>query len=205
MTSTLKVDTIAHSGGTSAMTINSTGYTTHTGKVLKAGNPCFRMSGVAGYGGGAGGAYTPPVANSSRHNYSRTDFDNGSCIDTSATTAHTRFVAPVAGKYYFHCLFQLGGISANTEARYVTIYFYVTGNLYSYNMQYVRDQDDGWGSGNAYVSLMHTDIVDMAANDYFEVAIGRSSSSDLSANVYDDGTNSKGDGKNSRLIGYLVG
>ena len=54
MTSTLKVDTIAHSGGTSAMTINSSGDTTHTGKVLKAGNPCFRMSGVAGYGGGAG-------------------------------------------------------------------------------------------------------------------------------------------------------
>ena len=163
------------------------------------------MSGVAGYNGGGGGAYTPPVANSTPHNFSRTDFDVGNCIATSGTTAHTRFVAPIAGKYYFHSMFQIGGISANTESRYVTTYYKVSGNLYSYSMQYVRDQDDGWGSGNAYASLVHQDIIDMAKDEYFEVAIGRSSSSDLSANIYDDGTNTKGDGKNSRLIGYLVG
>ena len=206
MASILKVNTIQDAtNSNTAITIDSSGNTTHTGNVIKTGNPCFRMSGVAGYGGNAGGTYTPPVNNTARHNFSRTDFDVGSCIATSGTTAHTRFVAPVAGRYFFHSMFQLGGIANDTESRYVSTYFYVSGNLYSYSMQYVRDQDDGWGSGNAYASLVHQDIVDMAKDDYFEVAIGRSSVSDLSANIYDDGTNSKGDGKNSRLIGYLVG
>ena len=202
---TIETQNIKFDSDTTGLTIASTGDVTASSNLIKTGNPCFRLSGVAGYDGGAGGAYTPPIGNSAPHNFSRTDFDVGNCIATSGTTAHTRFVAPVAGKYYFHSLFQIGGISANTEARYVTTYYKVSGNLYSYGMQYVRDQDDGWGSGNAYASLVHQDIVDMAKDEYFEVAIGRSSSSDLSANIYDDGTNTKGDGKNSRLIGYLVG
>jgi len=206
MASILKVNTIQDAtNSNTAMTIDSSGNITHTGNVIKTGNPCFRMTGVAGYNGGAGGAYTPPIGNSNPHNFARTDFDVGNCIATSGTTAHTRFVAPVAGKYFFHSMFQLGGIANDTEARYVTTYYKVNGNLYSYGMSAVRDQDDGWGSGNAYAQVVHQDIIDMAKDEYFEVAIGRSSSSDLSANIYDDGTNNKGDGKNSRLIGYLVG
>ena len=212
MASIIKVNTIQDAtNSNTAMTIDSSGNTTvsgtttHTGKVLKTGNPCFRMSGVAGYNGGAGGTYTPPVNNSTPHNFSRTDYDVGSCIATSGTTAHTRFVAPVAGKYFFHSNITLGGISNDTESRYVTTYFYVNGAYYSSNMDYVREQDDGWGSGNAYKTLKCTDIIDMAEDDYFNIALGRSSSSDLSANIYDDGVNAKGDGKFTWLVGYLVG
>jgi len=202
---TIETQNIKFDSDTTGLTIASTGDVTASSNLIKTGNPCFRMSGVAGYNGGAGGAYTPPISNGTPHNFARTDFDVGNCIATSGTTAHTRFVAPIAGKYYFHSMFQIGGISLNTEARYVTTQYKVSGNQYSYAMQYVRDQSDGWGDGNAYANLVHQDIIDMAKDEYFEVSIGRSTSSDLSANIYDDGTNTKGDGKNSRLIGYLVG
>jgi len=90
-------------------------------------------------------------------------FDVGSNFDTS----NYRFVAPVAGKYWFtySTLIQVGSGTGN----YVRAWFYKNGSAYS----------DGLGDNGtygAYQRLTISDSIDLAANDYVEVyAMGATS------------------------------
>ena len=79
--STLKVDTIQHSGGTTAQTIDS------TGRILTPSRPAFSVKRINSGGG---------TALSGHITFDTVTFNVGSCWDGT-----NKFQAPVAGIYFF--------------------------------------------------------------------------------------------------------
>ena len=120
MTSELRVSTIAAVGGTSSMTIDS------SGRVNTPTRPAFhaRLSGTGG--SGVQGSLV----------FNEEDFDIGSNYDTS----NGRFTAPIAGIYYFafDALVANSGGSALPANNYTRVRFIKNGSgglfsQYSYN------------------------------------------------------------------------
>ena len=90
MASELHVDSIKHSGGTSAMTIDS------TGRITEPNKPAFQaVVGSAAWATLADTAIIP-----------FNDVSSGACFDTGSDfdTSNNRFVAPLSGKYHFFVL-----------------------------------------------------------------------------------------------------
>ena len=83
MTSTLKVQNIAHTGGTTAITVDS------SGRVLMPQRPLFRAGLTTVRVAASAGTYEPIV-------WTNEVFDIGSNWD------NTEFTAPIAGLYYFY-------------------------------------------------------------------------------------------------------
>tara|TARA_Y100000114_G_scaffold107880_1_gene101224 strand:+ start:555 stop:1064 length:510 start_codon:yes stop_codon:yes gene_type:complete len=101
MASELHVDTIKHSGGTSAMTIDS------TGRILTPARPSFYATKTDAQTI-SGNTMTDVIMNSAITNV-------GSCYDTS----NGLFTAPITGIYYIHA--QWNGVVAN-DNRYFNCY-----------------------------------------------------------------------------------
>ena len=59
---------------------------------------------------------------------------------------------------------------------------------------------DGWGTGNSYHDFSVYDVVNLAANDYLEALISRSSISDWNGSIY--GSAAQG---TTVFFGYLIG
>jgi len=148
-------DDIAINGITSDYTSGTALNVDSNGIVTKPNHPMFRVH---------------PNANSS-HGTTDTkialnieEFDVGSNFDTT----NYRFVAPVAGKYWFtySTLIQVASGTSN----YVRAWLYKNGSAYSDGL---GDQ----GTYGAYQRLTISDSIDLAANDYVEVyAMGAISS-----------------------------
>ena len=85
MASTLKVNTIQHTGGTTGLTIDS------SGRILTPARPMFYATGPIG---------SPPsgVASDNDIVFPNTDFNVGNHYNTSTG----KFTAPIAGFYQFH-------------------------------------------------------------------------------------------------------
>ncbi len=93
--STLQVDNIKTSGGTSAMTIDS------TGRVLTPARPCF-----SAYRNTTSGTYY----DSGDLIFDATTVNVGNCYDTS----NGRFTAPITGSYHISC--NIGAIYDDNSA-----------------------------------------------------------------------------------------
>ena len=87
MTSILKVDNIQHSGGTTGLTIDS------SGRVLTPANPKFSVR-------LATATSSSNFTSISDVPFDTTDFDVGNCIAISSDVA--TFTAPVTGYYQFN-------------------------------------------------------------------------------------------------------
>ena len=85
MASTLKVNEIQHTGGTSAMTVDS------TGRILQPAKPAFRAYMSASQGAPSANTFTTIQFNTK-------SYDIGGNFNTSNYT----FTTPVAGIYYFY-------------------------------------------------------------------------------------------------------
>ena len=143
MTSTLKVQNIAHTGGTNAITVDS------GGRVKLPANPMFAAYRVANYT--INGTYTEIV-------FDQEDFDVGGNYNVS----NGRFTAPVAGIYEF----KLAAIDAghNTVVRWRVR---VNGSDQAGGVREHRIDHTGHGSAASYsVNSEYTSIIQLSAGDY---------------------------------------
>ena len=112
--STLKVDTIQHSGGTTGLTIDS------SGRILQPTKPAFRAyRNATGWNDISNGTWTKVALNA-------TDFNIGSHYDTS----NYRFTAPVSGVYVFD--YQLYSYSSGGGSKNMAVYVNGSEKMRSY-------------------------------------------------------------------------
>ena len=109
--SKLSVNTIAHTGGTTAMTVDS------TGRILTPARPAFR-------------AYLSANEPSSNYTYSTSPpiiiFDSESYdVGGNYSTGNGKFIAPVTGIYHFDVNLYVGAIEV---AGWVSTYLFVNGS-----------------------------------------------------------------------------
>jgi len=192
--STLKVGTIQeHTNSNTVMTFSSSGDITMGGHVLNAHTPMFKISGRTN------SSYTPPINNSTAYQFGNTVFaTNG----FSVSNTFSRVTVPVSGKYYLKAVIQHVGPSGNTETRYMGTNIRKNSGYIHQNLEALVAVTDGWGAGNSYHTTYAEYFGDLAANDYLEVVLGRSSSSDWDGTIYADGT---ADDAYTFFYGYLIG
>lgn len=194
ITTTAQIGTIKDAGGNAtAMTIASSGDITMGGHVLNPHTPMFKISGRTS------SSYTPPINNSTAFQFGNTVFaTNG----FSVSNTFSRVTVPVTGKYYLKVHIQHVGPSANTETRYMGTNIRKNSGYISQPLDALVAVSDGWGSGNSYHTTSAEYFGDLAANDYLEVVLGRSSVSDWDGTIYADGTT---DDNYTFFYGYLIG
>ena len=149
MASELHVDTIKHSGGTSAMTIDSSGNTTFSQNILTSAIPVFWAY-----------SNTDSVSTSATAIvFNLTDLNNGNHYSTSTG----RFTAPVAGIYEFNvqALFRKNNVSSGNGE--ITLYK---------NGSNVSSRGLAYG-GNGGADLTHQNVsfvyrMSLAVNDYVQ-------------------------------------
>jgi len=186
--STLKVGTIQdHANSNTAISIDS------SGRVTQPAKPMFKLSGRTG------SSYVPPINNSTAFQFGNTVFaTNGFTVSNT----FSRVTVPVTGKYYLKTVIQHSSPSANTETRYMGTNIRKNSSYITQNLEALVAVADGWGSGNSYHTTYAEYFGELAANDYLEVVLGRSSSSDWDGTIYADGT---ADDAYTFFYGYLIG
>ena len=119
-------------------------------------------------------------------------------FDIGNNAVNNRFTAPVAGVYHFDVFLQHAGPGANTETRYMQVGFRKnTTTLDEHSsLQAMEAVADGWGSGNSYHPQQISTNIQLSANDYVDITVSRSSSSDWNGTFNSDRT---------RWSGYLIG
>ncbi len=135
--SKLSVNTIAHTGGTTAMTVDS------TGRILTPARPAFR-------------AFIPS-------NLTEADYTSGTTqitfpsesydIGGNYNTGNGKFIVPITGLYHFHVNFYVSGI---TGATFTSAYLFVGTNEVS------RTVNDPSSTGNYAISVV-TDVLQLTA------------------------------------------
>ena len=174
--SKLSVNTIAHTGGTTGMTIDS------SGRVLQPAKPSF-------FAYMSSGSFAPDVNNTTKTPLNSTLVNIGNCW---STTNH-EFTAPVAGTYFigWGVTFQ-----DSDEAKYVASRVYKNGSLaYNFHRNYhpVEDTEQG---GNAYGGIDHTMVLPFTAGEKFHVIIVPSGTSETFGVAAEQGT---------YMNGFLIG
>ena len=177
LTGGAKVNTIKHTGGTTAMTIDS------TGRILQPAKPSFTVSynnNSYNWGGTSNGTLVKMAFNSTGGNGHNT----GSLWDTS----DTRMEAPVAGRYLVGCQWF-----NNYSSDYARVGAHISINGSTKYQSYIV-QWEGPGGNNCAA------IVNLAANDYVEFwgSIYDSNATGNSWTGYGGHTESYG-------YGYLIG
>ena len=141
MASEIGVQTIQHTNGTDAMTIDS------SGRVLTPQRPAFHAS---TNGSGSASYFTPGVVV-----FPHADVNVGSCYSTSTG----KFTAPIAGTYYFSAL-----MLSNINTR---LFFHLRKNNSTINGTYIETVSN---SGE-YQSAMSDCVITLAANDLVHVQL----------------------------------
>ena len=126
--SKLSVNTIAHTGGTTAQTIDS------TGRILTPARPAFRAYLSSNLSGDADWTYsnTPKVLTFDTESY-----DIGGDYDTG----NGKFIVPITGLYHFDIAVYVSGVE---QCTWVSTYIFVDGNQKSRTI--VDPQGGGYGA-----------------------------------------------------------
>lgn len=159
MASTLKIQNIAHTDGTTAMTIDS------SGRVLQPAKPCF-------YAYMSSGTLAVDSTNSTKTPLNSTLVNIGNCWSTS----NHEFTAPIAGTYSINwgAAFQ-----DPDECRFLASRVYKGGSLLgSYHRNYhpVEESED---AGNDYDGVDHNIILTFTAGEKFHVILNASDTLNL--------------------------
>ena len=171
--STLKVGTIQdHANSNTAITIDSGGRVFHTARPMFDVNKTTEQS-------VASGAIT-------KVQWENENYDIGSCFDLG----NNRFVAPIAGKYFMSAYVTLGTMIAGSG---IGLQWFKNGSIFRHGHHQSTEI-------NITLAMQCFGTFDLAANDYLEVVLGRSSSSDWNGTIYEDGTRGY-----TQFFGYLVG
>ena len=149
MVSKIEVDTIAHSGGTTGMTIDS------SGRIAQPTKPSFQVSNTTnGWGTLSSGDIVPFNDKSTGNN-----FDVGGDFNTTTY----RFVAPITGKYQFNVfIYSFDSDSVNAFRMHKNgsaLYGVGTG---AYDFQ-------GGQSGSVDETIAGSIIIDLATSDYVDL------------------------------------
>ena len=157
MASTLKVNTIQHTGGTTGMTIDS------SGRILQPNKPAFHVYRDTGGGGGA-------VSGVVAWNSAKINVGTMTNLSTGITTI------PVTGLYhlYFHGLGTNSSGGAMSDDLHLRIETSPAGGG-SYTSHMIRLGDQSTiGSGGGYISVSAAVTLSLSATDLvrFNVTVG---------------------------------
>ena len=153
MASELHVDSIKHSGGTSAMTIDS------SGRVLTPSVPCFHVyNNDTNFSSTSVSKWTANVAL----------INNGNNFDLS----NNRFVAPVAGHYYMVWSALFRNVSSGFR-----VWWYKNGSAYSNPSDTAASDIYQSFSGQAMGTM--SGVFNLSASDYVEVYYQSSGAGDI--------------------------
>jgi hypothetical protein len=183
VTNNLNVGTIKDAtGGTTALSINSSGIVTQPTK------PAFiaRTSGINNI---TLATHTTCFDQTSASNYY--NLDQGNNYDTT----NKEFEAPVAGIYYFHAQVDLRDHVFANASHYTTNLRLDTGSGYSTKYTGVYDFDDG-GSNLHYFSLSISGMFNLSVNDKVQFSVVQTGGS--ASTTVDNGAG-------SYFLGYLIG
>ncbi len=159
--SILRVDTIQHSNGTSALSIDA------SGRVLSPNKPAFQVRGSA--------PQSITATGNSTVNYDTVIVNVGG----NYSTGNTRFIAPVAGNYLFGSNTRIDSLNMTTGADYHRLYFAVNGSaslaLYGHSIVSIVTTVAN------YLTLNITGLISLSANDFVQVFV--LSNSDISYSI----------------------
>ena len=150
MASTLKVNTIQHTGGTTGLTIDS------SGRITEPNRPAFQaVVGSESWATLSTNAIIP-----------FNDVSSGACFDTGSDfdTSNNRFVAPVSGKYHFFVLIY----SFNTDSVNAFCPYKNGAILRVYNNS-TRFDFQGGQSGQVDETISGSFQVDLSASDNISI------------------------------------
>lgn len=150
MTSTLKVDNIAHTGGTTAQTIDS------TGRILTPARPSFYVHGTGGWIDHGGSVVTYFKTSTQAVD---TKFNVGSHYDASTG----KFTAPVTGLYHFDVVLYVN----ETGDGSTYFVFYKNGSSLYGNFHIYNNADTAFPDNTISMSV----TVELSASDYCEVKV----------------------------------
>lgn len=184
MASILKVNEIQHTGGTSALTIDS------SGRMTQSARPVWRVFNVGAQAttNWTASDYAPII-------YSHTSIDTASGWTSGSSNLYT---IPVTGNYVFHINQRCDGPAAGS---WFQLYLDVNGQD---RFRWIIDLNDGGGAQIAYYTFSVSDMAPFTAGDELQVRFGAnndtsvtlqgaSSASDSSTNQY------------SNFSGYFLG
>ena len=140
--STLKVNSIQHSNGTTALTIDS------SGRVTKPNQPYFYVR-----SGRQGDGFTDSI-----YIFNTVIHNDGNCWVTSGTGANSRFVAPISGIY----IFSASPAYKQTNFDWTT-YFRVNGTQYAEPSRLVGTPPNSHSLANSTI------ILKLNGNDYVDL------------------------------------
>ena len=149
--SILRVDTIQHSNGTAALTIDS------SGRVLSPNKPAFQVRATA--------TQSITATGNSTVNYDNPIINVGG----NYSTGNSRFIAPVAGNYLFGSNTRIDSLNMSSAADYHRLYFAVNGNLSS--SLYGHSIVSIVTTFANYLTLNITGLISLSANDFVQVFV----------------------------------
>jgi len=135
MASTLKVNTIQHTGGTSAMTIDS------SGRILTPARPYFQVTKTTSQETTAGTSAAAPIIQ-----FDQVNNNIGSCWNTS----NHQFVAPLDGVYQFNFGLLLSNIADGDDSLHVFIA--INGAVKQF---FLRSPGEAANNGPGYGGFLH--------------------------------------------------
>ena len=147
LTGGAKVNTIKHTGGTSALTIDS------TGRILTPARPMFDVAKSSTQSISSG---TPTKVTWDTENY-----------DIGGNFASDKFTAPIAGKYHMNALLTLSTIIAGAG---IGLIWYKNGSVFRSGHHQSTEINITFGISSSV-------IFDLAASDYIEVYVFQGSGS----------------------------
>lgn len=154
MTGILKVDTIQSSGGTTGLTIDS------SGRVLTPARPAFNVNGIAGGDATMSGNSGPN--NPFFITHATADLNQGNCWSSSTG----KFTAPIGGVYHFYATIAFRG---KNERWTSGGFFDDSGNSYTtagYHGMSLMDDVEGTSQ---YASVQPSMTILLSANDTVRV------------------------------------
>ena len=160
--STLKVQTIQHTNGTSGITIDG------SGRVITQSNPAFRAEKRASHQTVSDGVTT-------KITFEHSAFDTGSNYDTT----NSKYVIPISGIYHFDVLCRAVGDSGTLD--FAILYLYVNG---SHRTDIIQINLATNQLNNSHIGGSCT--LSLTANDYVEI-YGAIAGSNVAFHKHDSG------------------